>query len=794
MPTTSPDTRVDGAPPSTPTTAPRHAGTAEPAPAPHRWWALVVIGLAQLMVVLDATIMNIALPSAQSDLGFDNDGRQWVVTAYSLAFGSLLLLGGRLADLLGRKTTLLIGLIGFAGSSALAGAANDFSLLVTGRALQGVFGAVLAPSALSLLTTTFTDPKERSKAFGVFGAIAGSGGAIGLLLGGFLTEHLNWRWTLYVNLVIAAVAVVGALVFIRRPAATHRPRLDLLGTVLISAGVFSIVFGFSNAETHSWGNWMCWAFLAAGGVLVVLFALWQMKAKNPLLPLRILGDRNRAASILSVFISGAGMFGVFLFLTYYLQQVQDYTPVRTGVAFLPMVGCLMLMAQVSTNLLIPKIGPKPVVPLGMGLAAAGLIWLTQLDAGSNYAAHVLPSLLALGLGLGMIMPVAMSLATLGVAPRDQGVASASINTMQQVGGSIGTALFSTMASHAATNYIKDHGPSKANAVEASLHSYSTAYAWAAGFFVVGLVVTLLLYRAGRPLAQHAAAQKEQAAEEAAEQAAEAGTAPQPRAPITESPVPDTPAGLVGPGVRGRVLDESGAPVPEAAVTLIDPSGRQLGRAATAHDGSFSVQAPGEGSYILVGSANGRQPKVATLSVDAGPLDHDVVLAGTAGLTGTVWAGAEPVSGALVVATDVRGEVAQAVTSGEDGGYRLAELVPGAYTLTASATGFQPFTCSVEVAGGGPTQQDAQLKAAAMIRGTVRGSGGAPLEDARVSLLDAAGNVLAVRTTGADGVYAFTDLAEAQYTVVASGYPPAATPLRVGDQGVEDFNLSLEHAD
>ncbi|MGK8486690.1 MFS transporter [Nocardia asiatica] len=312
---------------------------------PHRWLALVIIGLAQLMVTLDATIMNIALPSAQENLGFDNDGRQWVVTAYSLTFGSLLLLGGRLADLVGRKTTLLIGLVGFAGASVLAGAAQDYSVLVTGRALQGVFGAVLAPSALSLLTTTFPDSKERLKAFGVFGAIAASGGAIGLLLGGFLTEHINWRWTLYVNAVIAAIAIVGAWAFIQRPARNERAKLDLLGTLLVSSGLFCLVFGFANAETQSWGNWMCWAFLAAGGVLVLLFVLWQMFAKSPLLPLRVMGDRNRGASFFAVFIAGTGMFAIFLFLTYYLQQVQGYSPIRTGVAFLPMVGALVLTAQ-----------------------------------------------------------------------------------------------------------------------------------------------------------------------------------------------------------------------------------------------------------------------------------------------------------------------------------------------------------------------------------------------------------------------------------------------------------------
>jgi MFS family permease len=275
--------------PSTPSGPARHARTT------HRWWALVVIALTQLMVVLDATIVNIALPSAQKALHFNDDGRQWIVTAYSLAFGSLLLLGGRLADLVGRRTTFIIGIAGFAGASAAGGAAQSFTMLVTARVVQGAFGALLAPAALSLLTTTFTDVKERARAFGVFGAVAGSGAAIGLMLGGVLTEYLDWRWTLYVNDIIAVLALIGAVLFLDRSVPLHRPRLDVPGVVLVSAGLFSIVFGLSNAETHSWADWMTSGFLAAGGVILLVFVLWQSRARHPLLPLRVVADRDRGA-------------------------------------------------------------------------------------------------------------------------------------------------------------------------------------------------------------------------------------------------------------------------------------------------------------------------------------------------------------------------------------------------------------------------------------------------------------------------------------------------------------------
>ncbi|MDX6330007.1 MAG: hypothetical protein QOI83_2390, partial [Streptomycetaceae bacterium] len=464
------------------------------------WWILAVVALAQLMVVLDATIVNIALPSAQKALGFSNGDRQWIVTAYALAFGSLLLLGGRIADLFGRKIVFLIGIVGFAGASALAGAAGSFEVLVAGRALQGLFGALLAPAALSLLTTTFTDAKERARGFAIYGAVAGSGAAVGLLLGGLLTEYFNWRWTLYVNLVIAVPAFIGGLLLLdRQKKAADRPRIDIPGTILVTTGLFSVVYGFSNANTYNWGSPMAWGFLAASAVLLVAFTWWQTKAAHPLLPLRVLLDRNRGASYLAMLVASVGMFGVFLFLTYYLQLTLSFSPVKTGLAFLPMVLALMVSAQLSTTMLVPRFGPRPVVPAGFGLAAAGLVWLTALGLDSTYAANVLPPLIVIGIGLGAVMPAAMSLATAGVAADDAGVASAAVNAMQQIGGSIGTALINTLAASAATSYLVGKDPTnKLVQAEALIHSYSTAYWWSAGFFAAGLVVAALLYRSGVP--------------------------------------------------------------------------------------------------------------------------------------------------------------------------------------------------------------------------------------------------------------------------------------------------------
>jgi EmrB/QacA subfamily drug resistance transporter len=466
---------------------------------PHKWWILGIVGVAQLMVVLDGTIVNIALPSAQADLGFSDASRQWVVTGYALAFGSLLLLGGRIADLLGRKPVFLVGLVGFAVASAIGGAAVNFEMLVTARVAQGAFGALLAPAALSLLTTTFTDAKERAKAFSIYGSIAGAGGAVGLLLGGVLTEYLDWRWTLYVNLVFAAVAFIGGALLLGRTARDKSASLDVPGTLLVSSGLFGLVYGIANAETDGWAATGTWGFMLAGGILLAVFAWWQTRASHPLLPLRILLDRTRGASLIAILVSGAGLFGMFLFLTYYLQITLGYSPVETGLAFMPMVGALMVAAIAASNIAVPRLGPKPVIPAGMALAAGGMLLLTGLGLDSTYATNVLPALLIVGAGMGLVMAPSMSLSTAGVGTEDAGVASAAVNAMQQIGGSLGTALLTTVAASAAADHLAGKDPTNALVqAGAALASYDAAFVLSAGMFVAGLFICALLFPRGVP--------------------------------------------------------------------------------------------------------------------------------------------------------------------------------------------------------------------------------------------------------------------------------------------------------
>ncbi|MFJ3497426.1 MFS transporter [Streptomyces sp. NPDC086091] len=473
---------------------------------PGRWKALVFIALAQLMVVLDATIVNIALPSAQQDLGISDGNRQWVVTAYALAFGGLLLFGGRIADLWGRKRAFVVGLIGFAGASALGGAATNEAMMFGARALQGVFGALLAPAALSLLAVMFTDAKERAKAFGIYGAIAGGGGAVGLILGGFLTEYLDWRWTFFVNIPFAIVAAVGAYLVIREPqGGRNRSSLDIPGVILSTLGLVALVYGFTRAESDGWSDGLTIGMFVASAVLLATFVVVEAKVKAPLLPLRVVTDRNRGGIYLSLGLAIIAMFGLFLFLTYYLQVVKGYTPVKTGFAFLPMIaGMIVGSTQIGTRLM-TRVAPRLLMGPGFLVAGVGMLFLTQLELGSSYASLLLPGMVLLGLGMGTAFMPAMSLATQGVEPRDAGVASAMVNTSQQVGGAIGTALLNTIAASATTSYIADHiGNARSRSqqqlvqLEGLVNGYTSAIWFAVGILVVAAAIAFTFVNAGKP--------------------------------------------------------------------------------------------------------------------------------------------------------------------------------------------------------------------------------------------------------------------------------------------------------
>jgi EmrB/QacA subfamily drug resistance transporter len=463
-----------------------------------RWQALAIIAVAQLMVVLDASIVNIALPSAQKALHISLANRQWVITAYALAFGGLLLLGGRIADFIGRKRALLIGLVGFGTVSALAGVAQNAGWLFGARALQGAFAALMAPAALSLISVTFTEGKERAKAFAVYGGVSGGGAALGLVLGGLLTEYASWRWTLLVNTPIALLTAAAAIPIVAESRAEGTPHYDVPAVLTSSLGLVSLVYGFTKASTLGWSASSTVAFIVAGVVLLAAFVVIEARTANPLLPLRVFTERNRAGAFLASFLIGISSFGMFLFLVYFLQGTLHYSALKSGIAFLPFAGGIVVSAGIASKLL-PRFGPRPLMAGGLAASALAMAWFTQMKPGWTYAGHILPGLIVMSLGLGFAFVALSSTALIGVKDRDAGVASALVNTTQQVGGSLGVALLNTIAASATAGYIVDHG---AGSTAAGLvHGYTVGFAWGVGALALGAILSLILvttHRASQP--------------------------------------------------------------------------------------------------------------------------------------------------------------------------------------------------------------------------------------------------------------------------------------------------------
>ncbi len=481
-------------------------------PDPKRWLALFVIIIAQLMIVLDASIVNIALPSAQKDLGISDADRQWVVTAYTLTFGGFLLLGGRIADYMGRKRTFIVGLLGFAAASALGGIASTAGLLYAARGLQGTFAALMAPAALSLISVTFTESTERAKAFGAYGAVSGGGAAIGLLLGGTLTEYQSWRWCLGVNVPIALATAAAAWLYVKESKATGNTKYDVPGAILVTLGLVSLVYGFTEAaklkfpgtqstEVLGWTDSSTLTFLGVGIGLLIAFVLWERRSSTPLLPLNVALDRNRGGSYLIFLFIGAGLFAMFLFLTFYFQITMGYKPIKGGLAFLPFSIGIIGTAGVVANVL-PKIGPKPIMVGGLISSTLGMLMLTQIDTSTSYWGWVMPSELLMSIGMACVFIPASSTALIGISEHDAGVASALLNTSQQVGGSLGVALLNTLYAGAVTGFLADNlgqnaDPAKIGQVtgDAFIHGYHVAFFWGSMMLVVALIFAVTMINA-----------------------------------------------------------------------------------------------------------------------------------------------------------------------------------------------------------------------------------------------------------------------------------------------------------
>jgi EmrB/QacA subfamily drug resistance transporter len=464
---------------------------------PRRWLALGVIAVAQLMVVLDASIVNIALPSAQQSLHISDANRQWVITAYALAFGGLLLLGGRIADFIGRKRAFVIGLVGFGVASAIGGIAQNQGELFGARGLQGAFAALMAPAALSLISVTFTEPRERAKAFGVYGGISGGGAALGLILGGVLTEYASWRWTLLVNTPIAIATAIAGFLVVRESRADGELHYDIPGVITSSLGLVALVYGFTKANESGWAAASTVTLLIAAVVLLVSFIVIERNTANPLLPPRVFTERNRAGAFLVSLLIGLALFGMFLFLVYYMQGTLHYSALKSGLAFLPFSVGIVVGAGVASGLL-PRIGPRPLMVTGTVGAALGMLLFTQIKVDSSFVSRVLPAEIVMSVGMGLAFVALSSTALIGVDDRDAGVASALVNTTQQVGGSLGTALLNTIAATASVHYIAKHGVG--STAVGTVHGYTVAFTWGLGALVLAAILALVLVTKQRPVA------------------------------------------------------------------------------------------------------------------------------------------------------------------------------------------------------------------------------------------------------------------------------------------------------
>jgi EmrB/QacA subfamily drug resistance transporter len=768
--------------------------TLAPAPGPgpdahRRWFGLVVIALSQLMIVVDATIINVALPAMTTTLKISADDRQWVVTVYTLTFGGLLLIGGRVADYLGLRKAFVIGLLGFGIASAFGGAAQNLAMLLSARAAQGLFGALLAPAALALLANTFSDARERAKAFAIFGAVAGGGSAVGLVLGGVLTEYASWRWTMFINIPIAAITVAGAYLLLDEHRGEHPGRLDVLGTVLATSGLLSVVYSFSEAERNGWGRPRTLGVLGLGLALLALFIGSQRMVANPVLPLRLLADRTRGGANVAIGLASTAMFGVFFVLTFFMQGVLGYSPVKTGVGFLAITGGIIVSSGV-VSAIGHKVPPRLILGVGLLGAAVGAQLLTRISMTSTYTANLLPPLILVGLSLGCVFVPSFNAATIGVAPRDASVASAIINTSQQVGGSLGVALLSTVGANHAKDWLAQHGVNPMNLLQAQVVGSTAASRWAAVILLVAAVATAALVNIKR---------------------LDLSMTGEMVLPV----VAESPLGVVEPFGVEPVFVATGSTdhvVPPAVVAEVsekladvptqprrssdgDPAGWAASGAPGANPiiGSGDERAhpsvPGRGPVEPVTAAArpmGGPPSVVAVG---GSFDGQAVVRDAAG---------SPVAGAVWTVLDTAGRQLGHGRSDGSGVFGFAAIGQTDVVLVVRHPGHRPYACAVHLgddsAGVGGLQVDVTLVSGMAVSGVVRGPDGHGIPGARVWLADAGGNVVVRTSCDGAGRYAFADVPAGSYRLVATGYRAGGHDLTVSQGQDVATELTLVHAD
>ncbi|MGY1438864.1 MFS transporter [Streptomyces reniochalinae] len=791
------------------------AGTQSEIPLSPRRLRLVfcALMLSLLLAALEQTIVATALPKIVGEL----DGlsqMSWAVTAYLLAATIGLPIYGKLGDLFGRKGLFLFAIGVFTVGSALAGWAGSMEALIVYRAVQGT-GAGGLMIGVQAIIADVVPPRERGRYMGLIGGAFGLASVAGPLLGGWFTDDLSWRWCFWFNVPVGLLTLLVTSFALKLPRPRVRPRLDVSGALLMAAFSTCLVLLTSwGGTTYEWGDRVIWGLAAGAVVSGVLFLVAERFAPEPVLPLRLFKDSVFNVTGLVGVAIGVALFGAASYLPSFLQMVEGVSATTSGLLMLPLM-CGVVVSSTLSGQLISRTGHYKIFPvIGCALSAEGMWLLSKLDQDTSRQVFGVWSGI-LGLGIGFVLPVLVLAVQNSVRSADLGVATSANNYFRQIGGSVGAALFGTLLADRLADALarelpagqgklpdpESITPQLVRALPAPLRDgYIEAYAdampriflYLVPVLVLGLALSLFLKE--KPLvSQHTSVPQARTADSSAAPAPEAnGAAPHLHAQPSHTPAAPYAAGVP---VCGTVRHHDGSAVPRAALTLVDTGGRQIGRGATGDDGRYALSTPGEGAYVLIAAAGGHQPRAVSVSVGERPVDLDVVLGGAGRLAGSVLtADGNPVKDATVTLTDVRGEVVATTRSGREGTYVITELVAGEYTLAASAPVYRPAALPISVQASRETRQDIELAGGAVLRGTVRASGGRPVEEARVTLLDAAGNVVDTATTGADGIFRFVDLASGEYTVVAAGYPPVATVLQIAAGGRTERDVQLGHED